>query len=131
MDAWSHGDNERFRLDPRPAQFLPHLHETGNVAMGPIVETMIDGRPAFAADLPGTGGNDIHVSPAGGLGGEYMSLGFPSRLIVSDIDGHTIFILIWARWGQNLTEWMPVAERFVASIHFDSSTTPGSSRSRP
>ncbi len=42
----------------------------------------------------------------------------PSRLIVSEVDGSTIFIVIWARTAQELEAWLPIADEFVESIHF-------------
>ena len=49
--------------------------------------------------VPGTRGNDVHLAGRmQGLGGqEFVLVNVPSRLIVADIDGDTVFVLIWAR----------------------------------
>jgi hypothetical protein len=84
-----------------------------------IEETSVDGRPALIATLPGHSGSDIHVDgQMRGLGGTYVMVNMPSRLMVSEVDGETVFILIWARTDQELERWLPVADEFVASIHF-------------
>jgi hypothetical protein len=87
--------------------------------MGPIEQTTLDGWPALTVMLPGHGGSDIHVTGRMlGLSGTYAQVTMPSRLIVSEVDGSTIFVLIWARTAEGLDEWLPVADEFVASIHF-------------
>ena len=53
-----------------------------------------------------------------------MYVNVPSRLIVADIDGVTIFIMIWARTPDDLAAWVPTAESFVGSIHFDERSQP-------
>ena len=87
--------------------------------MGPIDETTLDGRPALTVMLPGTGGSDIHVTGRTlGLGGPYVQVTMPSRLIVSEVDGTRSSSSIWARTAQELDKWLPVADEFVRSIHF-------------
>jgi hypothetical protein len=120
-EAWSHGPEGRFMLRTTPAEFLADLRDIAGTPMGPIVETTLDGRPALTTTLPGTGGSDIHVSGrmlglAGGA--PYALVTMPSRLIITEIDGTTVFVLIWARTGADLTAWLPAADAFVRSIHF-------------
>jgi hypothetical protein len=118
--AWSHSASGRFLLRTEPAGFLADLRDTAQVPMGAITETTLDRRPAMTTDLPGTGGSDIHVNGnMPGLAiGTYALVTLPSRLIVADVDGTTVFILIWARTETDLQTWMPEADAFVRSIHF-------------
>ena len=117
--AWSHAAS-RFFLNPAPAAFIADLRDRSGVAMGPIVETSLDGRPALTTVLAGTANNDIHVdSPITGFAsGPFVLVNDPARLIVTEVDGETIFILIWARTPADLEAWMPVADQFIRSIHF-------------
>jgi hypothetical protein len=117
--AWSHA-GDRYFLDPAPAAFIADLRDRSGVAMGPIVETSLDGRPALTTVLTGTGENDIHVDgPTTGLvSGPFVLVNNPARLTVTEVDGETIFLLIWARTTTDLDAWMPVADSFVDSIHF-------------
>jgi hypothetical protein len=118
-EAWSHGNGGRFMLRTAPAEFLTDLRDTAHTPMGPIEQTTLDGSPALTVMLPGTGGSDIHVTGRMlGLSGTYVQVTMPSRLIVSEVDGDTIFVLIWARTAQVLEAWLPVADEFVESIHF-------------
>jgi hypothetical protein len=117
--AWSHA-GDRFFISPTPAAFIADLRDRSGVAMGPIVETSLDGRPALTTVLAGTASNDIHVdgSITGLNFGPFVLVNNPARLTVTEVDGETIFILIWARTTTDLDAWMPVADRFVDSIHF-------------
>ena len=92
--------------------------------MGEITEVTLDGRPALASMLPGLGAvYDIHVrgSMEHGLTQyeDYVVVDAPARLTVADVDGTTIFILVWARTPDELTRWLPVADEFVASFRFE------------
>ena len=118
-EAWSHGSKGRFMLRTPPAEFLADLRDIAHVPMGAIAETTLDGRPAVTTRLPGNGGSDIHVNGhMQGLSGTFAIVTIPSRLIVGEIDGTTVFILIWARTSADLETWMPEADAFVRSIHF-------------
>jgi hypothetical protein len=118
-ETWSHGNGGRFMLRTAPADFLRDLRDIANTSMGPIQQTTLDGRPALAVMLPGTSGSDIHVTGRmQGLSGTYVRVTMPSRLIVSELDGDTVFVFIWARTTEELDTWMPVANEFVGSIHF-------------
>lgn len=123
--AWSHAGG-RFQIDPAPAAFVADLRDRFGVAMGPIVETTLDGRPAVTTVLTGTTGNDIHVDePMTGLAtGPFVLLDNPARLIVTEVDGETVFVLVWARTTADLEAWMPVADGFVDSIHFQPRVDP-------
>ena len=111
-EAVGHGRSARFTLRAGPAEFLADLRDTAGVHMGPTTETTLDGWPALTVMLPGIGGPDIHV------GRSYVLLTIPSRLVVAEIDGTTVFILTWARTADDLAAWMPVADAFVASFRF-------------
>ena len=117
--AWSHA-GDRFFISPMPAAFLADLRDRFGVDMGPIVEASVDGRSAVSTVLTGTGENDIHVSgPITGLVSQpFVLVNNPARLVVTEVDGETIFILAWARTTADLEAWMPVADQFIRSIHF-------------
>ena len=112
--AMSHAGS-RIILATGPVAFLTELRDLTGVQMGAIVETTFDGRPAAAAQLPGFGGTDIHP---GGLSRPYVGVTWPGRLTVTEVEGTTIFIFVWARTQQELDAWLPVADGFVGSIHF-------------
>lgn len=118
--AWSHGGKSgRFMLRTAPAEFLADLRDTAGVSMSDMVSTTLDDRPALSVDLPGTGGTDIHVNgPIDGLSRDYVMVNVPARLIVADIDGATVFVLIWGFTKSELDTWLPIADEFVKSIHF-------------
>ena len=117
--ASSHGGDGRFMLRTVPADFLADLRDVAGSSMGAISETTLDGYPAMTVMLPGSGGSDIHLNGRlGGLGGHYVKVTLPSRLTVAEIDDTTIFVLEWARDDRELDAWLPVADEFVASIHF-------------
>lgn len=124
--AWSHSEAGRFYLRTAPAEFIADLRDVAGVSMGPVEQTTLDGRPALTTVLPGLGGTDIHVlTPITGLvGGGYVYVNMPGRLVVSEIDDTTVFILTWARTSDDLARWLPVADEFVASIHFLPEDTP-------
>ena len=118
-EAWSHGPDGQFMLRTAPAEFLADLRDTVGTPMDAITETQLDGRPALTVMLPGTGGSDIHVTGRmRGLGGTFVLVNMPSRLLVADVDGITVFVLTWARTADDLKAWMPLADEFVESIHF-------------
>lgn len=123
--AWSHGPDGRFMLRTAPAEFLADLRDSGGVSMGEIVETTLDGRAALTVILPGTGGSDIHVNgPVQGLSRDFVMVNVPARLTVADVDGATVFVLIWARTANGLDTWLPVADELVSSIHFERGEQP-------
>jgi hypothetical protein len=118
---WSHSDAGRFFLRTAPAQLLADLQTTAGVPMGAITQTTLDGRPALTAELLPVAINDIHVS--GSLAGiseltDFVTLYTPAHLTVAEIDGTTVFVLVWARTTEDLEAWLPIGNRFVASVHF-------------
>jgi hypothetical protein len=118
---WSHSSAGRFLLRTAPAEFLEDLQTTGGVPMEPVTQTTLDGRPALTAALLPVAINDIHVwGSITGLSGTagFVPLYTPARLTVADIDGTTVFVLVWARTAKDLDAWLPTANQFVASIHF-------------
>lgn len=143
--AWTHGASGRFALRSAPADFLADLRDSASVdtagAIGidlsAAAATTLDGRPALmAATSPGgRTGYDIHVvgSMEGLTGGTpVILLAFPYRLIVTEVDGVTVFVQIWARSDTDLAAWMSTAAQFVHSIHFvdqPSGSPPSSTRS--
>jgi hypothetical protein len=137
--AWTHGAGGRFALRPAPADFLADLHtkaiarfdDLGTVVgidLSATTDTILDGRPALtAATRPGgKTGLDIHVQlPMTGLGGgPLISLKLPYRLIVTEVDGVTVLVQIWARSDADLAAWMPDATKFVDSIRFVEQPSP-------
>lgn len=130
-NAWIHGNAGREELPDDPIGFLETLRDSGDVDMEPIEATTLDGRPAAAArtarDRAQYSG-DLHVAgPMTGLAtaSPWVLRDFPYRLIVTEVDGYTIFVQIWARSNEELDAFMPVATEFVDSIHFvDDATAP-------
>lgn len=117
--AWSHGSGERFMLRTAPAELIADLRDTAIVPMGPIGETTLDGRPALTVTLVGLTTSDIHVNgPIDGLSQDAVLLTAPSRLTVANVDGTTVFVLVWARTAADMEALTPAADAFVASIHF-------------
>ncbi len=91
--------------------------------MGEIVETTLDGRPGLSVTLPGIGGSDVHVTAAG-LSGINVVTSNPARLIVADVDGDDRLRPDLGRTPADLAAWLPTAEDFVASIHFEARSQP-------
>jgi hypothetical protein len=120
-NPWSHSASGRFLLRTTPAGFLDDLRTTGEVPMGEVAETTLDGRPAMTARLAASVSNDIHVTGStigltGGAG--YVLLNGPAHITVAEVDGWTLFILAWARSDEDLDAWMPTADAFISSMHF-------------
>lgn len=124
--AWSHGGAGRFMLKTEPHAFLTDLQDIAGVQMSVITEATLGGRPALTAMLSGARGTDIHVS--GGMQGlatgTYAMVNIPSRLTVADIDGMTVFVLVWARTADDLDEWLPDADDFIGSFDFHEESQP-------
>ena len=120
--AWGHGPDGRVRLRSDPAGFLADMDAllTG-FDLEPVAAATLDGRPALSArTVPGTGaGYDLHVDgPITGLAGSGIFMVAPYRITVADIDGVTVFVQVWADSEDGLATWLPVAQRFVNSMHF-------------
>ena len=118
--AWSHGGGGRFMLKTEPNAFLTDLRDIAGVQMSDITGATLGGRPALTAFLSGAGGTDIHVSGSlQGLSvGNYAMVNIPSRLTVADIDGVTVFVLVWARTAEDLDAWLPDADGFIGTFRF-------------
>ncbi len=128
MDQYT---TSRVPIRRTPGQLLEDLHDIGGLAMRTVTNTMLDGRPALAADFETAavcGGGDVHIAGAG-IGGDFLVLAVPSRLIVADIDGVTTAVLIWAATPDGLAGWLPEAMEFVDSIHFIPPASPSPSAS--
>ena len=120
--VWGHGPSSRYELDHLPVEFIANLRDISRVPMTETIGASLDGRPAAMVTLTnssGVDGTDIHLpasEPGSTIG--YLKLSTPGRLIVAEIDGTTVYVLIWARSVDALEAWMPDAERFVESITF-------------
>jgi len=124
--AWAHGNGGRFNVQTAPAGFIADLRDIGGVPMRAVADTTLAGYPALTVMLLATGVvgadiTDVHVTANTSLSGlttDNVVLNLPARLIVADIDGDTVFVLIWARTTADLDAWMPIANEFVESIRF-------------
>ena len=118
--AWGHGGSGRFTLKTDPRAFLTDLRDIAGVQMSDITATTLAGKPALTATLSGVGGTDIHVSGSmqGLTTGNFAMLNNPSRLTVADIDGVTVFVLVWARTAEDLDAWLPEADGFIGTFRF-------------
>jgi hypothetical protein len=125
--VWGHSDDGRYVLRRDPAGFLEDLRDRSHVPMGPIEPTVVDGRPAMTAAIEPQGW-DLHFGERTlGLAGMGYTFRQPSRLIVTAVDGQSVFIQIWTRDRKAFAAWLPTAMRFVDSIRFlqtSSSATP-------
>jgi hypothetical protein len=116
--VWGHSIEGRFVLRRDPAGFLEDLRDRARVAMGPIEAATVSGIPALAADIDQLQ-TDLHPGTnTAGLAGKGYVADFPSRLIVTVVDEHPVFIQIWARNAKALEAWLPTAQQFVDSIRF-------------
>ncbi|MEO6349839.1 MAG: hypothetical protein ABIP53_04230 [Candidatus Limnocylindrales bacterium] len=70
--------------------------------------------PPLTADAPN---RDFHFREGAGMTG-WIPLFVPSRLIVADVDGVTVMVQIWADNQVEFDAWLPIATKFVSSIHF-------------
>ena len=118
--AWSHGGGGRFILKTEPRAFLDDLRDIAAVDMSDITETSLGGRAAWSVMLSGAGGIDIHTAGGNLIGdtNDYALLGNPARLTVADVDGVTVFVMIWAWTAEDLDAWLPEADAFVGSFRF-------------
>jgi hypothetical protein len=110
-----------------PADFLADVRDLSGVNLGPVTETVVDGQPALEATTIGPGEVNHFIEVAGPttavLGTEadapYAFVTMPSRLIVFETNGTTVFIQIWASAEDSLEAFMPTASDFVDSLRFD------------
>ncbi|MFL5708578.1 MAG: hypothetical protein ACJ77Y_06255 [Chloroflexota bacterium] len=120
--AWGHGLDGRVPLRADPAGFLADMDTLlAGFDLEPVTATTLDGRPALVTrTVPGTGsGYDLHLDvPITGLAGPGVFLAGPYQITVADIGGVTVFVQVWADSEDDLATWLPVAQRFVDSMHF-------------
>ena len=117
---WSHA-GDRYYLRTEPAGLLADLRDRSGLHLGPFIDTELDGRPALTATKDDNTGTDVHVSgPISGLQQASVGIADPSRLIVTNVDGVTVIVVIWARTKENLDAFQPAATAFVDSIRFTS-----------
>ena len=117
----SQGDHPSIRRGT-PTEILEDLMAVGGVGIGAQSASTLDGRAAVAADIDPLRQRcetaDVHLTPSL-LGGDYVPLDRPSKLVLADIDGLIVGVQIWAERPEDLERWIPTAMQFVESIHFE------------
>ena len=113
--------NGRVTVAEEPSAFLDDLHDLGGIGVTGVSEGTFDGRPSLVATIDPTqqrcGIPDLH--PMGtGLGSGFVKFDTPSRLIVTEVEGMTIGIQVWAPTSEGLASAMPDATAFLDGIHF-------------
>ena len=111
------------RVREDPALFLLDLRRKAGIGLGETERVMFDGRPAqFVAVDPAANQcepADFHARNfIHGILQQPMRLTVPSRLIVTEVDGETMVIQVWAGTEAGLQEWLRTSAAFVDSIHF-------------
>ena len=117
------------RVREDPALFLLDLRRIAGVGLGETELITFDGRPArFVAVDPAANqceAADFHAKGfITGILQQPMRLTVPSRLIVTEVDGETMVIQVWAGSEAALKEWLRTSAAFVNSIHFTSGDSP-------
>ena len=111
----------RILIRKTPAGLLEDLGAIGGLTLTAPSETIFDGRVATVtrrAEYPITcATGDLHID-GGGLGSDFISLSRPASMILSEVDGRTVLIDIWAVDDVELESWLPTAMEFVDSIRF-------------
>ena len=109
----------RTRVRAAPSDLIADLSTIGGIGIGEVTETHVDGRTALVTDvdpeLNRCAWGDIHFV---GSAFTFVDLRVPSRLFVTDVEGTTVLIHIWAPTEADLRTWMPNALLIVDSIHF-------------
>ena len=104
-----------------PVGFLDDLRTVAGAEIGPLEHVTFDGRPATSAFVhPPTGWclphrPDFH--PKNSVS-QFVRLEIPSRVILTEVDGQTFVIQVWAGTETDLQEWLASSAGFVDSIHF-------------
>ena len=110
-----------------PRMFLEDLRTIGGIEIGELVDTTFDGRPAIAVTIdPGAArcdAADFHVNGAS-IGGGYVQLRVPSRLLVTDVDGMPIVLQVWASTSSDLEAVLPAATSFLDNVRFTGELNP-------
>ena len=117
------------RVREDPALFLLDLRRKAGIGLGETELITFDGRPArYVAVDPAANqceSSDFHAKGyIHGILQQPMRLTVPSRLIVTEVDGETMVIQVWAGTEAGLQEWLRTSAAFVDSIHFTSGDTP-------
>jgi hypothetical protein len=96
-----------------------YLESVPGLAVSDPIEMTVDGRQARAVDVVAQPEGDcpeIYLWPEAPLPFTTMvTPGRTSRMVITDVDGVTVVILIWAR---DLDAWLPTATAFINSIQF-------------
>ena len=112
----------RAPLREDPLAFIDDLRTIGGAGLGEPTPVTFDGHPAFAVTVDPAATRctaaDFHVL-GGGLNSGFVMLSVPSRLIVTEVDGMTIVLQVWAATRRrSSTPGSPSATEFLDSIHF-------------
>lgn len=112
--ATAHYSNDR-PLGVDAASFLSGLrdHPILDADLGPVAEARLGDTPALAVDVVDTA-PDAHLDKDGVV----IALWPPSRLMVADVGDAIVVVQIWAASPEDLTGWMPDAQRLVDSFRF-------------
>jgi signal transduction histidine kinase len=115
---------------PGVGGLLSYIRSVDGVHVEDLGRAVVDGKPAFRVDLwmesaTLSGCRDPHLIGPSSIYLWRDALGtviqVPPRghvpVTLLDVDGETIAIEIWAG-GEHVDEWLPTAERIVASIRF-------------
>jgi hypothetical protein len=112
-----------------PAEFLDDLGEDAGIGIHGLEAVTFDGRDALVASIDPTRHAECSVPdlhPDGStLSPGYVRFHVPSTVIVTDVEGRTVAIQVWALTEDSLAAAMPQAMAFLDGIHF---TGPGTSR---
>ena len=104
-----------------PASFLDGLAATGSYLVGESTEVQLDGRAALVTDIApavdptvsGEGYPHLDVSGAGGV-----SFDRPNRVYLMEVGSQILMIQVWAATDAALAIRIPLAERIVGSMRF-------------
>ncbi|MFL5711429.1 MAG: hypothetical protein ACJ77W_06045 [Chloroflexota bacterium] len=114
------GSRMPIRVDP--AGFVQDLERVAGIGIVEAMPTTLDGRPAMSASIDPSRDRcdtaDFHVASGPSLH-DYVMLSMPSRIWVTKIGEQTVVINAWAASREGLDRWLPTAEAFVQSMHFE------------
>ncbi|MFL5648186.1 MAG: hypothetical protein ACJ776_07305 [Chloroflexota bacterium] len=116
------GGSSRIPIQVDPTGFLEDLEGVAGIGVVEAMPTTLDGRPAMTASIDPSRDRcetaDFHVA-SGPSFHEYVMLSMPSRIWVTKIGEQTVVINAWAASREGLDRWLPTAEAFVQSMHFE------------
>jgi hypothetical protein len=108
--------------DPSPEEVVSAIQALDGLEVSPVETTTIDGRPAMAVTVSGTQHRTCEAyylfddfEPAFAWSGNE---GRTRRVIAVDVGGDAIIVEITAS-DERYDAWVPTAEAFIDSIHFD------------